>query len=364
MKILSLFDGMACGMIAMKMQGINVERYEAFEIDKYAIKTALYNFPEIHENGDVFEGDYTKFKGFDFLIGGSICTQWSIAQKNDRETEPYSGIGWELFSQYVRALKEAKPKYFIYENNKSMSNAIRDEIRKTFGFEEICINSALVSAQNRNRYYWVGKRNDDGSYSKVDVNQPEDLGILLKDILDSVIPLTTSSKGKSFCLTASDYKGSNPKQTIEKHKRAMVAQPVRVGDLPNGKGEISGSQATRIYDINGKSVNLVANGGGQGAKTGLYAIPIDEKENCNDKKKLVIYEVKNGNLIIKNNNYPIKLPDGYYVIRNLSVNECKKLQTVPEWYEFPVSNTQAYKMLGNGWTCDVITHLIKSCIEQ
>lgn len=106
-----------------------------------------------------------------------------IAQKNHRETEA-SGLGWELFSQYVRALREAKPKFFIYENNKSMSKEIRDSIRETFGFDEICINSALVSAQNRQRYYWVGKRNEDGTYSRVNVQQPNDRGILMKDVLD------------------------------------------------------------------------------------------------------------------------------------------------------------------------------------
>ena len=183
MKVLSLFDGMACGMIAMKNAGVDVEQYEAFEINKYAIQTAKHNFPEINENGDVFEANFNRFEGFDFLIGGSPCTYWSIAQKNNRETEA-SGLGWELFCQYLRALKESQPKYFIYENNKSMSNAIRDSIREAFGFEEICINSTLVSAQNRNRYYWVGERNEDGTYSKVYIEQPIDKGIKLKDVID------------------------------------------------------------------------------------------------------------------------------------------------------------------------------------
>ena len=148
MKILSLFDGMACGMLAMQAAGITVDRYVAFEIDKYAIQTSSHNFPMIEHRGDVFQADFTEFFGFDFLVGGSPCTSWSIAQKNGRETEA-SGIGWELFCQYVRALREAQPRYFIYENNKSMANAIRESITETFGFEPICINSALVSAQNR-----------------------------------------------------------------------------------------------------------------------------------------------------------------------------------------------------------------------
>ena len=182
-KVVSCFDGMSCGMIAMQNAGVQVDRYVAYEIDKYAVKTSKHNFPMIEQMGDVFTADFTQYHGFDFLIGGSPCTYWSIAQKNNRETEA-SGLGWELFSQYVRALHEAKPKYFIYENNKSMAKAIRDSIRETFGFEEICINSSLVSAQNRQRYYWVGKRNKDGTYSKVDVQQPQDRGLLLKDVLD------------------------------------------------------------------------------------------------------------------------------------------------------------------------------------
>lgn len=174
---------MACGAIAFVEGGYSIDRYVAFEIDKYAVKTSSHNFPFIEHKGDVFEADFMQYEGFDFLIGGSPCTYWSIAQKNNRETEA-SGMGWELFSQYVRALKEAKPKYFIYENNKSMSNAIRESISSTFGFEPICINSALVSAQNRQRLYWCGVRQPDGSYAKADIPQPEDKGILLKDVLD------------------------------------------------------------------------------------------------------------------------------------------------------------------------------------
>ena len=134
MKVLSLFDGMACGMIAMLNAGIEVESYDAYEIDKYAIKVSSHNFPNIHHHGDVFKADFTQYEGVDFLVGGSPCTYWSIAQKNGRETEA-SGMGWELFSQYVRAVKEAKPKFFIYENNKSMSAAIRESIDNAFGFE-------------------------------------------------------------------------------------------------------------------------------------------------------------------------------------------------------------------------------------
>lgn len=474
MKVLSLFDGMACGMIAMQLADVDIESYDAYEIDKYAIKTAQHNFPMIKEHGDVFDADFTQYEGVDFLVGGSPCTYWSIAQTKNRETVA-SGMGWELFSQYVRALHEAKPKYFVYENNKSMSKAIRESITETFGFEPICINSALVSAQNRQRLYWVGKRNADGTYSKVNVEQPADRGILLKDVLDSAVaepvkvgyvgnggqgnrvysvngkavaqtaqsggmgsntrlyaePINVTADGKAQCLRATCYKdGIRNIIANEVDKKTGVAEPIndilQVGAMPRPDGEISTSAGFRIYSTEAKGRYLCANGGGAGAKTGLYAIPtmpvkeatakgyteiecgdcvdlsmpnsktrrgrsMADKANCmqtsndfyqyvayaiefdddgkpikaigKDGKEITIYEVKDGKITIKGKQYPIKLKDGYYIIRKLTVRECKRLQTVPEWYEFPVSNSQAYKMLGNGWTCEVIAHILKSLKE-
>ena len=404
-KVLSLFDGMACGMLALMVADIQVERYVAYEIDEYAIQTSTHNFPSIEHRGDVFEGDFTEFYGFDLLMGGSPCTYWSIAQSPDKRETTASGLGWELFCQYVRALREAKPKYFIYENNKSMSNAIRESITETFGFEPICINSALVSAQNRQRLYWVGKRDADGTYSKVNVEQPTDRGILLKDVLESGCNL--SCNNKAYAHTAS-YNGAVPWNTIERKQRTMVvepvifnkphgfnlggakydktptltangswqsnnfiSEPVRVGALPRPNGKLSTSQAFRIYDISGKAVSIKANCGGAGGKTGLYAVPAEPCEwnaegvptkaiSVADGKAYTVYEVKNGIITIKGKEYPIKLSDGFYIIRKLTVRECMRLQTVPEWYEFPVSNTQAYRMLGNGWTVDVIVHLLNS----
>lgn len=238
MKVLSLFDGMSCGMLAMKSAGIDMtskeNRYVAYEIDKNAIEVSKHNFPMIEHKGDVFKADFTEYKGFDFVIGGSPCTFWSIAQQpGKRETEAH-GMGWDLFQQYVRAIKEAEPKYFIYENNKSMAPAIRESICGAFGFEPICINSALVSAQNRQRLYWVGIRNEDGTYRKANIEQPEDRGILLKDILESGWDLT--SNDKSFCLTAR-YQGAVPWNTIERAQRTMVAEPVPLNMTKDGKSQ-------------------------------------------------------------------------------------------------------------------------------
>ena len=406
MRVLSLFDGMACGMLAMKSAGMNVDRYVAFEIDKYATQTSSHNFPMIEHRGDVFQADFTEFCGFDFLVGGSPCTYWSIAQKNNRETVA-SGMGWELFSQYVRALHEAKPMWFIYENNKSMSKAIRESITSTFGFEPICINSSLVSAQNRQRLYWVGKRNPDGTYSRVKVDQPEDRGLILRDVLDGMTDRekarrVLSSTGRTT--TREFYQKNQGTMALEpiripeygivdkarplganysnncggfehrmfsnnrnKQQVDMVAAPVRIGLYPNNDGVAEDHQQNRVYSIDGKSINLCGNGGGMGAKTGLYAIPVEFDDgipvkavSCADGKTYTVYQVKDGQITIKGKQYPIKLADGYYIIRKLTVSECKRLQTVPEWYEFPVSDTQAYKMLGNGWTVEVIAHLIKA----
>ena len=334
------------------------------------------------------------------LIGGSPCTHWSIAQTKNRETEA-SGIGWELFLNYRIARDKYKPDFFLYENNKSMSPAIRAQITAELGVEPVLINSALVSAQNRQRLYWVGRRNPDGTYSQVRVEQPEDRGILLRDILGTGI----AWQEKSYCIAATEYKGSNPQQTISKHRRTMVAEPVnmtadgkaqclratyykdgirnmvgntvdrktcvaipvRVGAMPNKDGELGTSQSRRIYSTDGKSVSLQArpNGGGaDGAATGPYAVPVipDGKGQFVIKaaggKEIPVYEVRGGRITIKGKTYPIKLADGFYIIRKLTVTECKRLQTVPDTYAFPVSDTQAYKMLGNGWTVDVIAHIM------
>ena len=157
--VLSLFDGISCGMIALERAEIPVEKYVAYEIDEDAIKVSKSNYPQIEHKGDVFEAKYIEGE-FDLLIGGSPCTYWSIAkagnngEKGERETTA-SGLGWDLFSQYVRALKEAKPKYFLYENNESMSDDIKNEITKHLGVEPIMIDSADFSAQHRKRLYWT-----------------------------------------------------------------------------------------------------------------------------------------------------------------------------------------------------------------
>lgn len=440
--VLSVFDGMSCGMLAMLDAGQKVNNYYAYEIDEAAVQTSLYNFPQISQQGDVFEADFTEYEGIDYLVGGSPCTYWSIAQSPDKRETTASGLGWDLFCQYVRALKEAKPKFFIYENNKSMARDIYDSISKTFGFEPIMINSALVSAQNRQRYYWVGKRNEDGTYSKVDVQQPKDRGILLKDVINksqrntAAEPVNITANGKSqtvksqyekngvpnFVKYTSTYGASGvaepvcrriPEYGKNDKSRPVIAAYLKKGD---GEGSLKGDafpdnpnkqvndyvaepvgsginrigglydQVTRwgIYDQKGNAPTLTASmgmGGGHipmipeevNAKaTGFYAIPIEYKDDIpvkavsvTDGKEHTVYEVKDKKITIKGKQYDIKLEDGYYIIRKLTVEECKELQTVPCWYDFScVSDSQAYKMLGNGWTVNVISHLIRATMTD
>ena len=192
MQVLSLFDGISCGMVALERAGIPVERYVAYEIDENAIKVSMHNYPQIEHCGDVTKADFTQYKGFDLLIGGSPCTYWSIA-KNGRETTP-DGIGGKLFMEFVRALQESECRYFLYENNNSIHQNIKDFISEQLCVQPIMINSALVSAQQRKRCYWT---NIPG------ICQPENEAILLKDILESGI----SWQDKSYCMTAS-YDGA------------------------------------------------------------------------------------------------------------------------------------------------------------
>ena len=462
MKILSLFDGMACGALAMQQAGIEIDKYIAYEVDKYAIQTAQHNFPFIEERGDVFKADFKEYAGFDYLIGGSPCTYWSIAQTKNRETVA-SGMGWELFSQYVRALHEAKPRFFLYENNKSMSAAIRASITETFGFEPILINSALVSAQNRQRLYWCGIRQADGTYKKADIQQPADRGIFLKDILEtnavtwlekaykyttrcqgaiientlekhqhtmvaeSVQPLTEKEmdymirdhqdqrwsfcnkpgqEDKSKCLVANVHKGvpynilAEPICVNSKSGRAgveglqpslqdrvydtagkmpavttsfnpKIAEPVNVmkyelQSVENKDAGVVGildmagqEQIKRVYGTNGKCATLTTCQGGHREPKVFERIADPDCVAQRGRYDAPIYEVKDGFIIVKGNKYPIKLVDGFYIIRKLTVLECMRLQTVPEWYEWPVSKSQAYKMLGNGWTVEVIAHLLR-----
>lgn len=332
------------------------------------------------------------------LLGGSPCTYWSIAQKNNRETEP-SGLGWDLFENYLIAKEKFKPDYFLYENNKSAAQAIKDEIKKRLnvwdgsfltedsGARYIEINSALVSAQNRQRFYVHNCGN---------VEQPKDRGIMLRDILESGVV----DREKAYCLkhqqgNARDYFKKKHTQIAFEH----IEYPIRIGTIENdAKKTGHDSKQYRVYSPDGKSTTLCGQGGGVGAKTGLYAIPVNTTNGkaqtikaqysktsvanicCysstygasgvaiqtkqNDKQKVNIYAVKDGKITIKGKQYPIKLKDGFYIIRKLTVTECCRLQTLPDDYCRAVSATRGYRGIGNGWTAEVIIHILSHALKN
>lgn len=204
MNVLSLFDGISCGMVALERAGIPVERYVAYEIDPNAIKISRKNYPQIEHCGDVTTSDFLEYKGFDLLIGGSPCQDLSIAnQKGEGLSGERSGLFWE----YVRALEVIKPKYFLLENVASMKKVYRDKITEILGVEPIMINSALVSAQQRKRLYWTNIKN---------VVQPEDKWIFLKDILldESVLPCALR--------TRKDYTGSYKRLEVKKTEKPIL----------------------------------------------------------------------------------------------------------------------------------------------
>lgn len=297
MNVLSLFDGMACGRIALMKAGIKVDNYYASEIDKYAMQIAKKNWPDIIHIGDVQKVKGADLPKIDLLIGGSPCQGFSFAGKQLNFDDPRS----KLFFDFVRLKDECKPKYFLLENVK-MKKESQQIITDYLGVEPVEINSALVSAQNRRRLYW----------SNLPIEQPEDKGIMLADILESGV----IDRGKSYCIDANYFKGSNLNQYLKKSRRQIVFEPY--------KSKYRQDKTTAISAE--KHPVLRANAGGKTRGIGIH-----------DK-------------------------DLYW--RKLTPIECEKLQTVPDNYTEGVSNTQRYKMLGNGWTVDVIEHIFKKIIDK
>jgi len=238
------------------------------------------------------------------LIGGSPCTHWSIAQKNNRETKP-EGLGWELFENYLIAKEKFKPDFFLYENNKSAAQPIKDQISTELGVDLQYINSALVSAQNRQRFY---------AHNIPDVNQPEDRGVILSEIIQSgYVP-----NKKAYCIDASYYKGGNLKSFFDKHRRQLVFEmPVKYNRKDLIKDTIEKSLAVLSSDWRGL--------------------------NRNQDQNAVLCTTDNGIT---------------FYIRSLTPIECERLQTLPDNYTEGISNTQRYKCIGNGWTAEVIIHIL------
>lgn len=336
MRVLSLFDGISCARVALERAGIKIDAYHSSEIDKYAIQISQKNYPDIIQLGDVKSVRYPLVGEIDLMIGGSPCQDLSIAKKNRQGLDgARSGLFWE----YVRILKEVKPKFFILENVNSMSKEVKQLITETLGIEPIMINASLVSAQNRKRLFWVGAYVENIGYARVNVQQPDDRGILLKDILEG------NNENVKACSLRGRYTIEGKRKDI---KGAKTQQRLEIGgDKANaitsvtkdslvflggiGKKDWVGDgkyfsrnypQGQRVYSPEGKTPTLSANGGGLGAKTGLYEIDGD--------------------------------------IRKLTPIECERLQGLSDNYTDGVSNTQRYKALGNAFNVDVVAHIIRN----
>ena len=353
--VFSLFDGMSCGQLALQKAGVRVGTYHASEIDKWAMKVTTKNFPFTLHMGDITKLEDWRLKvirdevGIDLVMGGSPCQGFSFAGKNLNFEDPRS----KLFFDFVRVLKILKPKYFLLENVR-MKKESQDVISEYLGVEPVAVNSNLVSAQNRHRLYWTN----------IPFSIPHDKGIVLADILEDGV----TDREKSHCLDANYFKGGNLKSYFEKHRRQLVFNNkggairgrydkdgkikqqlelrsddktnslttvqkdnvvVRVPELKSafgaciqvGEADLKGHDIIkRVYSPKGKAPTLTTMGGGH------------------REPKVIVDEL---------------------TWRKLTPLECERLQTVPDGYTEGVSNTQRYKMLGNGWTVDVVAHILK-----
>ncbi len=477
MKVLSLFDGMSCGQIALSKLGVKVDKYYASEIDKYAIEITQKNFPDTVQLGDVCNLDPKDFMDVDLLLFGSPCQGFSFAGKQLAFDDPRSA----LFFEAVRLLKAIKPKYFLAENVRMKkefleifteqvsacytANDVAPEYKDMFGnvrFEPHFINSSLLSAQSRQRYYWTNIPN---------IKQPQDKGIVLRDILENGFE---SERDKSHCIDANYYKGANVEQYKKKHRRQLVNKPKQVNPSKKASGkqpyiqdrvfhedgkshaltaefaartnvatkpkqvgvavDLKGhDQLKRVYSPEGKSPSLLAQGGGnnepkvitggairgraydeKGKHMDKDGVSVAEKtkqmlELRKDEKSNAITTVGKDSVVVSKGlefshglEEGRRLEDGKNLSRNYSEGsrvykttgksatltaqskggkggysglygdelhwrkltplECERLQTVPDGYTEGVSNTQRYRMLGNGWTVDVIAHILTNMI--
>jgi DNA-cytosine methyltransferase len=373
MNILSLFDGMSCGQQALNRLGINYDNYYASELDKYAIQVTQKNFPDTIQLGDVC-GVVAKDlpKDIDLLLAGSPCQGFSFAGKQLAFDDPRSA----LFFEFVRLLRELKPNYFLLENVRMKkeyldviteqvsscytSDEVADEFKDMFGnvrFEPILINSALVSAQNRQRYYWT---------NIPDVTQPEDKGLVLSDVLEDGY---VSERDKSYCLDANYFKGTNLKGYLTKKRRQLVSKPKQVGTAVDIKGY---DIIKRVYSPDGKSPALTTMQGGNtqpkvvtGAWRGRYKIDgvrQDGKGSVAGRTKQMLELRKddktNALTTVQKDNVVVEPEQMNW--RKLTPLECERLQTVEDNYTEGVSNTQRFKMLGNGMTVEIISHILSN----
>lgn len=298
MRVLSLFDGICCGHLALERAGIKIDSYDAYEIEPNAIKATQANFPNVVHHGDVTKEDFTKYKGkIDLLIGGSPCQGFSSSGKQLNFSDPRS----KLFFEYVRALKEIQPKYFLLENV-VMKKEWQDIISSYLGVEPIEINSSLVSAQNRRRLYWTNIPN---------VILPKDKNITLEDILE-------------------DIEFSNPAAIRGRRLNKATIVGRRLDENGHRQDYDKTIPITQCLEVRASNT---------------------DKSNCltTVDKDNVLTPLPVGRYpdAFKNN-----LPFRYYTTKEMC-----RLQTVPDDFLNMIPDSAARKALGNGWTVDVIAHI-------
>lgn len=312
--VLSLFDGMSCGRIALDRAGIKVKKYYASEIDKYAQIVSAANYPDIVRLGDITKWKEWKIEKPDLIMGGSPCQGFSSAGKGLNFDDPRS----ILFFTFVDILKHYKSNYFLLENVK-MKKDYQKVISNCLGVEPIEINSALVSAQNRKRLYWT---NIPG------VAQPEDKGILLKDIIE----------GQAFVNARGAFRGRNKENPSDRTPGIKTEQRLEINKT--GKSNTPTSVS----------------------KDSLVTFDNPPHHNRFKQTATIHYKTEKSNTLLAcagDRTRGIGIHDDNLQWRKLTPLECERLQTVPDNFTAHVSNTQRYKMLGNGWTVDVIAHIFR-----
>jgi DNA (cytosine-5)-methyltransferase 3A len=370
--VLSLFDGMSCGQIALKKLGIKVKQYFAAEIDKHAIQVTQHNFPNTIQLGDVTKVFAKDLPKIDLLIGGSPCQGFSFAGKQLAFDDPRS----KLFFEFVRLKNECNPTYFMLENVR-MKKEFEIIISKHMGVAPIEINSALLSAQNRVRLYWTNIANEPyGLFGDMQcmIPQPKDRGVLLRDILESDVPdkyylsekmldwLTKHSekRGRKFKKLDGNQKANcftttEGKQHLSKNYICVAS---REQNPENPKSRESGLNTEQMLKprFDGKTNfltsvrkdNLVMQLNSSKESGGVQPYQQNRVYHTDGISPALMAQMSCGTHAI--------LEKGT-AIRRLTPIECERLQTVPDGYTSCVSDSQRYKMLGNGWTIDVIAHI-------
>ena len=312
--VLSLFDGISCGRVALERANIPVKTYYASEIDKFAIQVTQKNYPNTIQLGDGTQIDFTQFKGkIDLIMGGSPCQDLSIAGKRAGLQGERSG----LFYKFVEALSVIKPRYFLFENVASMKQEEKKIISEYLPAEPVLINSSLVSAQDRKRLYWTNIPN---------VTQPEDKHIYLEDIVE---PDALIDRDKSHAILASISRTTH-REYFKRNQSQLVYIAIMLSNIYGGFQE----KRPRVK-IDKSFCVRTARGGGH--------IP---------------------SLIIEGKTKEISLENFKQCIRKVTPLEGERLKTLPDNYTEGISNTQRYKCIGNGWTVDVIAHIFNFLKEE